>query len=130
MQDETDPGRLAALDTILTTLTGSAERTVARITETDEKAAAQVTQGDPLDQDIQGILRKFDAGTYAIPPIFRERLQYHIDQLTHSGNLKLMYARKQRYWPTITERVRCPGPSGGDGLHGLRGVTVRLHRRE
>ena len=82
---------------------------MARITETDQKTAAQVTQGDQLDQDIRGILRKFDAGTYAIPPIFRERLQYHIDQLTHSGNLKLMYARKQRYWPTITKEFDALG---------------------
>ncbi|MEO8202187.1 MAG: transglycosylase SLT domain-containing protein, partial [Gemmatimonadota bacterium] len=101
MEDERDPGRLVELESILAILTGSAERTVARLIQTDSVKAVALTRGDSLEGDIRGILAKFSATTYAIPPIFRERLQYHIDLLTRAGNLRTIYARKQRFWPVI-----------------------------
>ena len=70
----------------------------------DEARAAQLSAGgDELDREIRKILVKFNASTYAIPPIFRERLQHHIDELSSAGNLKFMHGRKQRYWPAITK---------------------------
>jgi membrane-bound lytic murein transglycosylase D len=95
---------LAELDKMLADLTGSAETTLAQLSQTDKKTGAEVAAGsDELDREIKRILAKFDAKTYAIPPIFRERLQYHIDQLRQSGRLQTVYNRKLKYWPAITK---------------------------
>ncbi len=102
MQSETDSAILAELEDRLAALTGSAQTTLKELQRKDEARAAQLSAGgDELDQEIKKILVKFNASTYAIPPIFRERLQHHIDVLTKAGNLKFMYGRKQRYWPAI-----------------------------
>jgi len=104
MQTETDSAKLAAMEDRLAQLTGLAQSTLAELRTKDKARAAELSAGsDDLDREIRRILVKFNASTYAIPPIFRERLQFHIDQLTHSGNLKGMYGRKQRYWPVITK---------------------------
>lgn len=110
MQEETDPTRLAQLEEILGVLTGSAELTVARISEKDSGAAAAAIARDTLERDIRAILAKFNAETYAIPPIFKERLQFHIDELTRLPPLlKAIYARRNRYWPTITREFKALG---------------------
>jgi membrane-bound lytic murein transglycosylase D len=102
MQTETDSARLAAMEDSLAALTGSAQTTLEELQRKDKARAAELSAGsDELDREIRQILVKFNASTYAIPPIFRERLQYHIDELTSAGNLKFMYGRKQRYWPVI-----------------------------
>lgn len=104
MQTETDPARLAAMEDSLAALTGSAQSTLRELKRKDEARAAQLAAGgDELDREIRKILGKFNASTYAIPPIFRERLQHHIAELTSAGNLKTIYARKQRYWPVIKQ---------------------------
>ena len=103
MQTETDSTRLSDMEDSLATLTGSARATLEQLQRKDKARAEELSAGsDELDREIRKILVKFNASTYAIPPIFRERLQFHIDELTHSGNLKFMYGRKQRYWPVIT----------------------------
>jgi len=109
MQEETDPDRLAQLEEMLGILSGSAERTVARLSETDSSVAAAAVSSDTLEQDIRAILAKFDAATYAIPPIFKERLQFHITELVRAGNLNVIYARRQRYWPVITREFNALG---------------------
>lgn len=109
MQAEQDPERLSQLEDMLRILSGNAEATVARLTQADSAAAARATAGDQLEQDIRGILAKFRAETYAIPPIFRERLQYHIEQLARAGNLKVIYGRRQRYWPVISREFQALG---------------------
>ncbi len=102
MQNEDDPGRLAQQEQLLDALTGNAEATLVAVGQRDKARAAQLAQGsDELDREIRRILSQFDATTYAVPPIFRERLQYHIDQLVHSGTLGQVYRRKQKYWPII-----------------------------
>ncbi|MCW5633713.1 MAG: transglycosylase SLT domain-containing protein [Rubrivivax sp.] len=103
MQAETDTARLAALEDNLIALTGSAQSTLARLQLKDEARAARLSAAgsDELDREIRKILAKFNASTYAIPPIFRERLQFHIDELASAGNRRSMYGRKQRYWPAI-----------------------------
>ena len=104
MQSETDPASLAALEDNLVTLTGSAQTTLKELQRKDEARAAQLAAGgDELDREIRKILAKFNASTYAIPPIFRERLQFHIDQLSSAGNRRFMYGLKQRHWPVITK---------------------------
>lgn len=110
MQEETDPTRLAELEDILAILSGSAEQTLARLTRSDSSAAVAASAGDTLEQDIRRILAKFSASTYAIPPIFKHRLQYHIDQLVSSPpTLRTIYARRQRYWPVITKEFNALG---------------------
>ncbi|MFZ2649380.1 MAG: transglycosylase SLT domain-containing protein [Burkholderiaceae bacterium] len=104
MQSETDSASLAEMEDSLVALTGSAQSTLDELQQKDEARAAQLSAGsDELDREIRKILVKFNASTYAIPPIFRERLQHHIDEMTSAGNLKFMYSRKQRYWPVITK---------------------------
>ncbi len=110
MQSETDSARLAAMEESLAALTGSAQTALAQLQRRDEARAAQLSAGgDELDREIRKILVKFNASTYAIPPIFRERLQFHIDQLTSAGNRKFMYGRKQHHWPAITKEFAALG---------------------
>jgi len=110
MQTETDPVRLAALEDRLVALTGSAQSALRELKLRDEARAAQISAGgDELDREIRKILAKFNATTYAVPPIFRERLQFHIDTLAAAGNRKFMYGRKQRYWPMIMKEFGALG---------------------
>ncbi len=104
MQSETDSATLAELEDKLAALTGSAQTTLRELQRKDEARAAQLSAGgDELEREIRKILVKFNASTYAIPPIFRERLQFHIDELTTAGNRTFMYGLKQRHWPMITK---------------------------
>jgi soluble lytic murein transglycosylase-like protein len=104
MQAETDSSALAAMEDRLDELTGNAEHTLTELAAKDKARAAQVTADqDELDVEIRRILVKFNASTYSIPPIFRERLRAHIEELTGASNLKFMYSRKVRYWPVITK---------------------------
>lgn len=110
MQSETDPDRLAAMEDSLATLTGSAQSALKELQLRDQARAAELaTGGDELDREIRKILGKFNASTYAIPPIFRERLQFHINELATAGNLKTMLGRKQRYWPMIMKEFGALG---------------------
>lgn len=110
MRDETDPARLAALEDSLATLTGSAQSTLKELQVKDEARAAQLAApGDELDREIRKILVKFNASTYTIPPIFRERLQFHIDVLSSAGNRRFMYGRKLSYWPMILKEFSALG---------------------
>lgn len=110
MKLEADPERLAALEDKLATLTGSAQDTLKELQRKDEgRAALLATGGDELDREIRKILAKFNASTYAIPPIFRERLQFHIDELSSASNRRYMYGRKLRYWPVILKEFGALG---------------------
>lgn len=110
LQEETDPARLEEMEQRLATLTGSAERTISELGQKDKGKAAEVAEaGDDLDREIRKILRKFDAATYTVPPIFKERLRAHIDELKDAGNLKLVYRRKKRYWPMIQREFSALG---------------------
>ncbi len=110
MRDETDPARLAALEDSLASLTGSAQSALKELQSKDEARAAQLaSEGDELDREIRRILAKFNASTYTIPPIFRERLQHHIDVLASAGNRRFMYGRKLQYWPTIMKEFGALG---------------------
>jgi membrane-bound lytic murein transglycosylase D len=108
MQEEQDPERLEELEEIYAVLSGSAEQTLARISQTDQtKGAEAAAPSDTLERDIRRILAKFNAETYAIPPIFKERLRVHIDELTSSPpTLRVVYQRRNRYWPVITQAFR------------------------
>ncbi len=110
MNEETDPERLTALEEKLNALTGNARHTLDELGQSDRTAATALAEsGDDLDRQIRDILRKFDAETYAVPPIFKERLKFHIDELVKSPNLKFVYQRKQRYWPMITREFGALG---------------------
>jgi len=105
MQTERDSFRLAELEKQLLEATAAAERTIADIARKDKDKAAQVAEsGDDLDREIRRILKQFDAETYAVPPIFKERLQYHINELVKAGpTTRLIYRRKVKYWPVVTK---------------------------
>lgn len=110
MWSETDPAQLAAMEADLTTLTGSAQTALKELRARDEVRAAELaTGGDELEREIRKILVKFNASTYAIPPIFRERLQFHINQLVAAGSPKTIQVRKQRYWAMIMQQFGALG---------------------
>lgn len=110
MDEESDPVKLIELEERLNSLSGSAEKTIETLGKSDKKKAREVAEkGDELDRDIRDILRKFDAATYAVPPVFKERLKVHIDELLHASNLRYVYKRKQRYWPVISREFGALG---------------------
>src|SRR5262245_37925321 len=108
MQAEQDSTRLALLEQRYLDATSNAERTLADLARADRaKAVEAANAGDELDREIRTILRQFDAETYAVPPIFKQRLQYHIDQLLKANiATKEVYQRKVQYWPLITREFR------------------------
>lgn len=110
MQGEEDSVRLTELEQSLVVQVARAESTLARLRRSDTAAAARVSApGDTLDRDLRAILAKFGASTYAIPPIFRERVQYHIDRMLATGDARVMYARRQQYWPAIKREFAALG---------------------
>jgi soluble lytic murein transglycosylase-like protein len=108
MQAERDSIKLSALERQLGEATANAERTLAELARTDRtKAEEAANSGDELDRDIRKILKQFDAETYAVPPIFKERLQFHIDELVKSGpTARIIYRRKLKYWPAISRELQ------------------------
>jgi soluble lytic murein transglycosylase-like protein len=111
MQLESDPDTLASLEEQLTLLTGKAKAAIGELAQKDQTTADKVVdQGDDLDRDIRRILKKFDADTYAVPPIFKERLRYYIDQkVAHLAITRQVYGRKKQYWPIIVKEFSALG---------------------
>jgi hypothetical protein len=111
MQLETDPERLQSLEDRLQMLTGKAKAAIGEMEQKDKSRAAEMaSSGDELDREIRRILRKFDADTYVVPPIFKERLKVHIDQMLHRSNTKsVVYKRKKQYWPIIVKEFSTLG---------------------
>jgi pSer/pThr/pTyr-binding forkhead associated (FHA) protein/soluble lytic murein transglycosylase-like protein len=110
MASETDAARLEAMEQRLAQLTGNVQKAIDELGKADKSKAAEVVNGgDDLDRDIRNILAKFDAKTYAVPPLFKERLRFHVDELLHAGNLKYVYGRKQKYWPMILKEFGALG---------------------
>lgn len=110
MEAEGDEARLAELEQRLAQLTGTAQVTIGQVAEADQERAAALAAGDDqLDRDIRRILAKFDAQTYAVPPLFKETLQREVDTLARAGNLKYVWARRNRHWPAITEAFSALG---------------------
>ncbi len=148
MQSEQDSTRLALLEQRYLDATSNAERTLADLARTDRaKAVEAANAGDELDREIRTILRQFDAETYAVPPIFKERLQYHIDQLQKQYiAVREVYQRKVKYWPIVVREFRslelpevmgyvawtesrfdpqARNPSGARGMWQMMPVTAR-----
>lgn len=148
MQAEQDSTRLALLEQRYLDATSNAERTLADLARTDRAKAVEVANaGDELDREIRTILRQFDAETYAVPPIFKERLQYHIDQLQKQYiAAREVYQRKEKYWPIVVREFRAlelpevmgyvawtesrfdpqaRNPSGARGMWQMMPVTAR-----
>ncbi len=111
MQIEGEPDKLQSLEEQLTLLTGKAQAAIGELEQKDKSAAEKaVDQGDDLDRAIRKILKKFDADTYAVPPIFKKRLQYYIDQKTANKTyLRQVYGRKKQYWPIIAREFSALG---------------------
>jgi hypothetical protein len=101
---EQDSVRIEELGKQLEDATRNAELTLAAIGKADQAKAAQIKEsGDSLDRDIRHILGQFSASTYAVPPIFKERVQYYIGEMVKAGpTLRVIYHRKEKYWPMIS----------------------------
>jgi transglycosylase-like protein with SLT domain/FHA domain-containing protein len=111
MQLETDAERLQGLEERLQMLTGKAQAAIGEMQQKDKSRAAEMAAGgDELDREIRHLLRKFDAETYIVPPIFKERLKFHIEQTLHRSNTKsVVYKRKKQYWPIIVKEFSALG---------------------
>src|SRR4051812_10014744 len=110
MQIESDPEKLTSLEEQLTLLTGKAQETIGELQKKDKEEAQKLEQsGDELDREIRHLLAKFNAQTYAVPPIFKDRLRHHVEATLHRSNTKLVYARKQKYWPIIIKEFSALG---------------------
>jgi pSer/pThr/pTyr-binding forkhead associated (FHA) protein len=110
MVGESDEDKLAALEQKLADLTGSARTTLGQVAEQDRVAARELEEaGDDLDRAIRRILAKFDAQTYAIPPVFKEALREQVDILSRASNLKFVYKRRNRHWKAITREFAALG---------------------
>jgi membrane-bound lytic murein transglycosylase D len=110
MQLESDPDKLASLEEQLTLLTGKAQAAIGEMEKKDKGEAQKMEQaGDELDREIRRILSKFNAQTYAVPPIFKERLKHYIDRNMSQAGTRTVYKRKQQYWPMIVKELSALG---------------------
>ncbi len=111
MQLETDAERLQGLEERLQMLTGKAQAAIGEMEQKDKSRAAEMAAGgDEMDREIRRLLRKFDADTYVVPPIFKERLKFHIQQTLHRSNTKsVVYKRKKQYWPIVVKEFSALG---------------------
>jgi len=115
MANETDPDKLLALEAQLQSLTGQAKGKLdelgeaARTSEKAREALAQQGQGDELDREVRAVLGKFGADTYAIPPVFKERVRWHIDWLVTRKNWPQSQERWKKYWPSIRKAFQDNG---------------------
>jgi transglycosylase-like protein with SLT domain/FHA domain-containing protein len=111
MQLETDTDRLQGLEERLQMLTGKAQAAIGEMEQKDKSRAAEMAAGgDELDREIRRLLRKFDADTYVVPPIFKERLKHHIEQTLHRSNTRsVVYKRKKQYWPIVVKEFSALG---------------------
>jgi membrane-bound lytic murein transglycosylase D len=110
MEKEQDPDKLEELQAKIDTLSGNAEKAIENIGKKNKKKAAEVVEsGDDLDKEIRRILKSFDAQTYAVPPVFKERLQAAIDALVKAPERKSVYRRKQKYWDMILREFSALG---------------------
>jgi hypothetical protein len=101
MRVETDEARLAELDSRLEQLSGRAQRKLTELGQTDRRKAEE-QEGDELDRDIRAVLKKFNADTYSVPPVFKQALRAHIANLLQNRNMERALSRKARYWPLIS----------------------------
>ena len=113
MANETDPDKLLALEAQLQSLTGQAKGKLDELGEaarTNEKAKeALAQQGDELDREMGAVLKKFNADTYAIPPLFKERVRWHIDWLVTRKNWPQSQERWKKFWPSIRKAFQDNG---------------------
>ena len=106
MAAETRPAELFALETELHALTGSAEAAGSAL-----RAKGQPTgpPKDALDVQIADLLRRFGAETYAVPPVFKERLRHHIDRIVRAQGLPAARARMATLLPTLRRELAARG---------------------
>jgi hypothetical protein len=110
MEEETDPDKLDQMQQKLDQLTAKGQNAIADISKKNKKRADEVAEsGDEIDKEIRRILKNFDATTYAVPPVFKERLLIHLKDLAGSSNRGFVYRRKQRYWKMILREFQALG---------------------
>jgi len=107
MQRENDPARLAALEQQLRLLVGEAQAAIGEMkSRNDAKARELEAGGDEMERAIRPVLKKFGAESYAIPPIFKERVQQHIQAIVSDRPALLAgWRRKDLHWPVIQREM-------------------------
>ncbi len=108
MAVERDSTKLSQLEREFQITQANAVQALAELATKDRAKAEEAAEsGDELDREIREVLRQFDATSYAVPPIFKERVAYHIQQLQKAGpTARLIYRRKVKYWPQITQEFK------------------------
>lgn len=107
MEQESDPARLALLERQLINLETEAQKVLAALASRDTAAAQATESDDPLERQLRELLREFGAETYAIPQVFTDRVRFHLAELQGArATTMVIYRRKLRYWPMITQEFR------------------------
>jgi len=101
MGRETDEVRLAELELKLQSLNNRAESALKAL----GKSSVEYSE-DELDREIHAVLRKFDADTYVVHPILKERVRFHIDWLVTRKTWPPSQQRWVKYWPIIRRAFR------------------------
>ncbi len=108
MAVERDSLKLTQLEREFQITQANAVQALAQLAQKDRAKAEEVAEsGDELDREIRSILSQFNAAAYAVPPIFKERVAYHIEVLRKAGpTARIIYRRKVNYWPQITAEFK------------------------
>jgi serine/threonine protein kinase len=107
MQRENDPMRLATLEQQLRLLVGEAQAAIGEMkSRNEDKAREWEAGGDETERAIRPVLKKFGAESYAIPPIFKQRVQEHIEGIVSDRpSLLAGWRRRNQYWPVIRREL-------------------------
>lgn len=107
MQREKDPARLASLEKQLLLLIGEAQAAVEEMKSRNEKKAREwQAGGDEIEHAIRHVLKRFGAESYAIPPIFKQRVEKHIQAIVSDRRSMVAgWRRRNLYWPVIQREM-------------------------
>jgi hypothetical protein len=101
MQLELDPQRLGSWADELVNVARLADQTTATVRALGGRVAPYLPARGEADEAIHALLARFGADTYAVPPLFVERVAFHVERIRKAPNTGQIYARKLRYWPII-----------------------------
>ena len=103
-----DDPKLREMQDQIEFLQGGIAQEKQELAATSKDAAKKLEQqeavsGDWLDQQLKNMLRKFEADTSYVPPLFKQRVQYYLTDYTetHRGTLNQIWSRKKMYWPMV-----------------------------
>jgi len=93
--DRDRPRQLVSLEDQLTALTGKAQAAIGEIEKKDKSEAQKLEQAETSSTArFATSSPSSNAQTYAVPPIFKQRLKHYIDRNLRQAGTKSIYKRK------------------------------------